>query len=331
MKTLLKDQNVIIIKALSVTKSVDALPEGVIRFIASTESEDRDGDVIKQSGLVLDHYRKNPVFLWAHNPKLPPIGKGIRSEVKGSHFELDVEFDLDDEFAKSIYNKYKKGHMNAVSIGFMPIELREREKGGFSFDAAEVYEVSAVPIGSNREALAVARSFTGESTYKSFATYYKGIADDAPAPVEPMTDKDSEFEEMFDLFGHKEFEDYAVLRKADFDKIMLFLTENAKGYTVNQRKKAVDVTEEGDESVKMTATGAHCVKLLGDIESEVKTPDAPVSIANITEFNDEFAQKVADLVASKMKDLEADAKQANDGEPEKKFAKVKIVSGISDN
>ncbi|NKI20347.1 hypothetical protein HFN20_03700 [Paenibacillus dendritiformis] len=47
----------------------------VLRFIGSTETEDRDQDVIRATGWQLENYKKNPVFLWAHDYTVPPIGR----------------------------------------------------------------------------------------------------------------------------------------------------------------------------------------------------------------------------------------------------------------
>jgi hypothetical protein len=41
--------------------------DGPITFVASDETEDRLGDVLRSEGWDLDGYRRNPVFLWAHD------------------------------------------------------------------------------------------------------------------------------------------------------------------------------------------------------------------------------------------------------------------------
>ena len=44
-------------------------------FVISTDEVDCHGDVIAADGWNLDSYRKNPVFLWAHDYARPVIGK----------------------------------------------------------------------------------------------------------------------------------------------------------------------------------------------------------------------------------------------------------------
>ena len=134
-----------------------------LSFIASTAGADRYGDIIEQSGWQLDSYRKNPVILFNHNPQEMPIGKGA-VEVVDNALMIDIEFDMDDERAAKIARKAQKGYLNAVSVGFNPIESTPRAdlpdghfaKGvsGNYFSKAELLEVSIVTIPANSEAVA---------------------------------------------------------------------------------------------------------------------------------------------------------------------------------
>src|SRR6185503_19793407 len=62
-----------------------------MRFVASDESVDRSGDIIRASGWQLDNFRKNPVFLWAHKSSEPPIGKVTSIGVERTQLMADVE------------------------------------------------------------------------------------------------------------------------------------------------------------------------------------------------------------------------------------------------
>jgi hypothetical protein len=55
-----------------------------VTVVASTESEDRVGDVILASGWELDAYLANPVILWAHDYSRPAIGKAEKVWVEGA-------------------------------------------------------------------------------------------------------------------------------------------------------------------------------------------------------------------------------------------------------
>ena len=135
----------------------------VVSFIASTANPDRYGDVINQRGWDLGKYRKNPVILLNHNANSLPIGRGEVDVVDGQLI-VDVEFDMDDPQAKEIARKTKAGFLNAVSVGFNPIDATPRnalEKShpahglsGQYFDRAELLEISIVTIPANGEAVA---------------------------------------------------------------------------------------------------------------------------------------------------------------------------------
>tara|TARA_R110001592_G_C13038581_1_gene739054 strand:- start:301 stop:1077 length:777 start_codon:yes stop_codon:yes gene_type:complete len=136
----------------------------LVSFVASTSNADRYGDVINnKTGWNLKAYRANPVILLNHNANSLPIGKGSVDVVDGQ-LMVDVEFDMDDPQAAEVARKTKAGFLNAVSVGFNPIESTPRsmlEKShpahglsGQYFDKAELLEISIVTIPANGEAVA---------------------------------------------------------------------------------------------------------------------------------------------------------------------------------
>lgn len=130
--------------------------EGILEAaIGSSESMDREGDIIKASGWQTDNFNRNPVLLWAHNVHelRPPIGKVKRLWVEDDRLMFQPEFDLEDEFAAAIYRKYKKGYLNSFSVGFLPIE-----RDGKTYLAQELLEISAVPVPANADANVALRS-----------------------------------------------------------------------------------------------------------------------------------------------------------------------------
>jgi HK97 family phage prohead protease len=135
-------------------KSVD---EGkrVIRGIATTPTVDRVGDIIDPLGVKFT----NPMaFLWQHRHD-QPIGqvKFDKPSKNGINFEAEIAStdepgtlkDRLDEAWQSI----KMGLVRAVSIGFRPIEYAFMDNGGIRFSETEVYELSAVTIPANSDAL----------------------------------------------------------------------------------------------------------------------------------------------------------------------------------
>lgn len=159
-------------------RSIDA-EKRTIDFVSSTESADRYGDIIRVAGWKFENYLKNPVFLWAHNAKEPPIGKTIELRIEANPPALVQKVQFADAAtypkADTIFRLYQKGFLRAVSVGFLPLAqpkyITDEETGettGLEFDNQELLELSAVPIPANADALARAVE-TGEIDSKDAA------------------------------------------------------------------------------------------------------------------------------------------------------------------
>lgn len=147
-----------------------------IDFIISTETVDRMGDTIAAKGWDLKAYKKNPVILFAHDSREPPIGRAIRIGTKGDKLIARAEFTPEDmnPFGYAIFQMYIGGFMKATSVGFRPIKFEQTEDekrvGGIDFLKQELLEFSAVPVPANPEALIEARSAGIDTTpFKDWA------------------------------------------------------------------------------------------------------------------------------------------------------------------
>ena len=127
-------------------------------FVLSTDEVDRHGDVIATGGWNLESYRKNPVFLWAHDYARPVIGRAVETWLEPHRLLARVEF-APTVFAQEVAGLYQAGYQRGVSVGFKPLRFEERrdEKTGtlvgIQFLEQELLEVSAVPVPANRSAL----------------------------------------------------------------------------------------------------------------------------------------------------------------------------------
>jgi hypothetical protein len=82
-------------------------------------------------GAMLDDFLKNPVMLYDHARRygendgdiILPIGKINNLRTEADALIGEPEFDMDDEFAAKVSNKFNKGYLNAASIGADIIEL----------------------------------------------------------------------------------------------------------------------------------------------------------------------------------------------------------------
>jgi HK97 family phage prohead protease len=145
---------------LAIKAETDAAPESrVIRFVASDETIDRAGDVIKADGWKFENYLKNPVFLWSHERDLLPIGKAVEVAVENGALVMSIEFATAEHNpqAEQVYRLYKDGFLSAVSVGFLPIRWEfvddESRNLGIDFIEQELLELSAVTVPCNPNAL----------------------------------------------------------------------------------------------------------------------------------------------------------------------------------
>lgn len=149
-----------------------------IRFIASDETVDRYGDIIRASGWNLANFDVNPVLLFAHNSRAPSIGTA-KAWVDGTQLLADATFHAEgiSAFADEIWRITDAGGLRAVSVGFLPTEepnliLSAPDQNGsqmvtgFEFIAQDLLEISVVPVPANPAALALARSLASETTIR---------------------------------------------------------------------------------------------------------------------------------------------------------------------
>jgi HK97 family phage prohead protease len=130
--------------------------EGTFVARASSKKEDRDRDILHQDGFDLKNFKKNPVIPWSHNYWEPPVAKSIKTWVD-TDLMFQPKFDLADEFAVKIFNKYKGGFLTSFSVGFIGLEFTPRDEkdpwwGGREFTKMELLEISCVAVPANPHA-----------------------------------------------------------------------------------------------------------------------------------------------------------------------------------
>lgn len=161
--------------------------ERIVRFTISKEVTDRDGDILRAAGVDFTNYMKNPVFLGFHNSRDFPLGKVIKFWVEDKSVKAEVYFPTLEELSSDPNNAsekarlidfcfhcYKTGMLNAVSVGFIPLEWTET-KDGYDITKWELLEFSAVAVPANQDAIAEAVKSFGldESVVKDFMTTEK--------------------------------------------------------------------------------------------------------------------------------------------------------------
>ena len=136
--------------------SID-VEERTIEVVMTTRDVDRDGDIVETKGIELKNFLENPVVLWAHNASLPPIGKILDIVQEDTLMRGTVKF-ASTPMAEEIFQLYVGGFLKTWSIGFGTKELdylknEENDITGYHLQKTELYELSAVPVPANPEAL----------------------------------------------------------------------------------------------------------------------------------------------------------------------------------
>jgi len=163
-------------------KSVDE-EKRIVRGVATTPSVDRVGDIIDPLGMKFT----NPLaFLWQHQHD-QPIGSCKFDKPTKSGINFEAEIARIDEPGKlkdrldEAWQSIKAGLVRAVSVGFRPIEYAFMDNGGIRYSETECYELSAVTIPANSDALI--------TTIKALDAEFRA-AENVPDPEIPEDPKD---------------------------------------------------------------------------------------------------------------------------------------------
>lgn len=136
---------------------------GRVEAVVSTETRDRDGDIIRQAGWDLDNFMKNPVMLDSHRygSLEAVIGRWDSMEVKGKKLigEATYRIGRGQQNADIAFDIAKDGGA-AFSVGFIPDMSKAKEIDGkneffqnFEFNGQQLLEVSQVSVPSNPDAM----------------------------------------------------------------------------------------------------------------------------------------------------------------------------------
>ncbi len=146
--------------------TLESVGDGTYEFVASDETVDRYGDVIRASGWELANYRRNPIVLFGHD-KSNPVGFAKKVWVEGK--KLMARIKLADEgtspFIDTLRKLVDQKIVRAVSVGFLPtVEpkyIRDEKNDritGIEYVGQELLENSLVTVPANPAALSTAKS-----------------------------------------------------------------------------------------------------------------------------------------------------------------------------
>lgn len=131
--------------------------DGEIVGVGSTESVDRDGEVIRQAGWDLTNYLRNPVLMLMHNYQEFPIGKVTDIKVTDGKLTFRAVFSQATEKAREAYALMQEGILSAFSVGFIPRQYDPKDSNVIT--EAELLEISVVPVPANPDAIVLAKEY----------------------------------------------------------------------------------------------------------------------------------------------------------------------------
>ncbi len=153
-----------------------------VAVVASSELVDRAGDRILADGWDLSAYRRNPVVLFAHRDRDPPIGRAIDISVSNGRLTAVLQFAdaATYPFADQVFRLLADGYLNAVSVGFRPLAWSRTtdptRKGGKDISQQELLEISVVPVPCLPDARVVGRGVSSLSRLALARAIGRGVA-----------------------------------------------------------------------------------------------------------------------------------------------------------
>jgi hypothetical protein len=252
---------------------------------------------------------------------MPPVGDPFATFMQGAKLMTRVRFPaadfphpLGDGFGHSVMRMYDERLMKGVSVGFLPIEWTfNEERGGFmpmDFKRQELIEISAEPVISNPDALAIARS--------------KGI-DTAPIVAWAETVRD----EKSGLWVQKDAID-DLLEQAKSSKLISIPSET-KAEPEAQPEDEPDPEDEIDAYVAATKTAEIAESKI--VDTIVRAIDALAARKSAGLVSAENAERLQDAVA-KAHDLlgpEIEVQASGTGDEESDLATLEDVKRETKN
>lgn len=242
--------------------SADITESGdVFDIIISTQTIDRDGEVLVTAGINYDYY--NSVILFNHRLDSLPIGKMVEMHRTPGVLTGKVTFASDYGFASDVAKLVKGKFLQGVSIGFIPTKsIGKRDPGfaemckAYAIDpakctriilACEMIECSIVPIPCNKTCMVKAikpQLDTEDGARLMEKLEAKSVDMENPEPEDPAMERIAALEKMV--------EDLKALMVPPSPEPGPALPEAEGCKPQDEEPKSVEVTVEIEEPVVET-------------------------------------------------------------------------------
>ena len=265
-----------------------------IRGYASTNDEDRAGDVVEKDawnkgGLV--NYKNNPILLFNHDYN-SPIGKATNLNVTDRGLEIEG---IISKSAGKIADMVREGILGAFSGGFRVKDADYiEETDGYRIKDAELFEVSVVSVPANQAAVfSVAKSFDSEEDYKAWTAQFTND----PHVVKGQSENDSPKET-----ANAVFEETIMSDEKDFN-IEEFAREVARKTAAEIAMAQAEQKAAAETEAKQAAEEAEVEKAAQEAELEQKKAEVQAVVTGVTTGAERLMADLETRVSEKQEDL----------------------------
>ena len=258
---------------------------GSFKVVASDETIDRSGEVIKISGWELWNFMKNPVIIANHIYKVENIiGKATSVYVEDNKLIVEWVF-AETELAKDVKTLYDGGFIKTVSVWFIPKERDPNERNIIT--RAELLEVSFVPVPCNPNALSLGKEIvedliskgllikeeTNEQESEEIAHDEESWAENEENSTDDEVVEENA-EEVVEETTESEGDEEKAVSLNDVLEEVKALRSEIKDFISNNRKaddNAGELEEDKDAKIKMQKEALQNVsKVVSDVLHKIK-------------------------------------------------------------
>jgi len=269
---------------------VKKLGERQYEFVASTSTQDRDGEVINAEGWDTKNFKKNPVIMYAHDYHSLPVGRAPRVWMSDGKLKNTVEFPPEGtyEFADIVERLVDTGYLKTESVGFIPKKWEDgdgEKAPRRTYTKQELLEISIVPVPSNPDALRNAVE-DGVITTKEFEAITKPEETDEYIRI-PVND--CKVTATIDI-SKKEGIKALYCGEEKQVRTYLFKKEAPYNWTMARAKKWVEEHKSVDDEITKVDNTT-----IENITIEVEEKDKPVSQAAIIDELDYLIRCLDDV------------------------------------
>jgi HK97 family phage prohead protease len=159
-------------------------------FIATDETLDRYGEIVKLDGWELANYRANPVVLDSHNywSVASILGRSQEVLITEGKMRNRVKFAMDNPLGAIAYKMAKAGFIKSESVGFIPLEWKNGvgpNEPRRTYLKSELLEISLVSVPANPGATienALKSGAVGRGDVKELYAFLKQFLPESGSP-----------------------------------------------------------------------------------------------------------------------------------------------------